>query len=218
MAVTESGCADGGVIFMPPPVKAPALSPEAKILAAFERVQSSVRTRLWASGQRNRLTPLQAQVLVLLAEHTAANTVSEAAARCGVTKATMSACVQALERKSLLHRLPDTVDNRRAKLALTPSGVVAAQQLQSEMRVFSDILAGIGEPACAQLWQNMVTVLRRMEQNGLVPRQGMCFSCAHFIGGAGDAPDHCRLLGQPLKPTDIQLDCPEHRLQDSAHA
>lgn len=194
------------------------MSPEGKILAAFERVQSSVRTRLWASGQRHRLTPLQAQYLVLLAEHTAANTVSEAAARCGVTKATMSACVQALERKDFLQRLPDAADSRRAILALTPAGTAAASQLQAEMQIFSAALADIGEPACAQLWQNMVTVLRRLEQNGLVPRQGMCFSCAHFVGGEGDRPDYCRLIGQELKPADIQLDCPDHRPQNAAHA
>ncbi len=181
-------------------------------------MQSSVRTRLWASGQRHRLTPLQAQVLVLLAEHTAANTVSEAAARCGVTKATMSACIQALERKSLLCRVADAADSRRAQLALTPNGATAAAQLQSEMQVFSAALADIGEPSSAELWQNMVVVLRRLEQNGLVPRQGMCFSCAHFVGGTGDKPDYCRLLGQSLTPADIQLDCPDHRLSKVAHA
>lgn len=203
---------------MPSPVIAPALSPEAKILAAFERVHSSVRTRLWALGQRYRLTPLQAQVLVLLAEHTAANMVGKAAERCGVTKATMSACVQALERKNLLERVTDASDCRRAKLALTPAGAVAAAQLQAEMRVFSSTLADIGEPACAQLWQNMVVVLRRLEQSGLVPRQGMCFSCMHFVGADGNSGDFCRLLDQSLSPADIQLDCPEHRLPKAAHA
>ena len=194
------------------------MSPEAKILAACERVQASIRTRLWASGQRYRLTPLQAQYLVLLADNTAANTVSEAAARCGVTKATMSACVQALERKSLLRRLPDKSDSRRAKLALTPTGTAAAQELQDELKIFSTTLAGIGETACAQLWENLVAALRRMEQDGLVSRQGMCFSCVHFVSSAEGRPDYCRLLGQPLMPADIQLDCPEHRPQDSVYA
>lgn len=194
------------------------MSPEGKILAAFERVQSSVRTRLWACGQQHRLTPLQAQVLVLLAEHTAANTVSEAAARCGVTKATMSACVQALERKDFIHRLPDAADNRRAKLALTPGGMAAARRMLSEMQIFADTLAGIGQPACDQLWENMVAVMRRLEHDGLVPRQGMCFSCAHFIGGEGGRPDYCRLLEQSLAPADIQLDCPDHRPQNALHA
>ncbi|MEL7472812.1 MAG: MarR family transcriptional regulator [Planctomycetota bacterium] len=70
-------------------------------------------------------------------------TPSELADRCGVTRATMTGVLDALEREGLIERRPDVEDRRMLQISVTPSG---EERLESILPVYFSSVRALMAP------------------------------------------------------------------------
>jgi DNA-binding MarR family transcriptional regulator len=102
-----------------------------RLADAIERLGHGLRSLAQHSARGQGLSPLQQQVVLMLAQQpTARREVNALAAEFDVTTPTMSDAVGALERKQMLTRSPGP-DGRRRLLTLTGRGEAVARELST---------------------------------------------------------------------------------------
>ena len=60
----------------------------------------------------------------------------------------------------------------------------------------------------------LLRLIAELQAAGLITVARMCRSCVFFDPDVHDdpqAPHHCRLLDQPLKLTELRVDCPDYQ-------
>jgi DNA-binding MarR family transcriptional regulator len=197
----------------------PALPPgsrdlDTKLVAALERIGQALRVELRERAAQEGLTPTQAQILLHLAsERPPRRRVGALAAALDVRQPTISDAVGALERKGLLERRRDRTDARAASLRLTARGRAVGDRLGAwDERARAEVrrLPQTAREGSLSLLLDLIAGLQRA---GLVGVARTCPTCRFFRFEArphAARPHHCALLGVPLGPGDLRLDCPEH--------
>ncbi len=195
--------------------------PAATITDALERLSQVQRVLLQEVSTAQGLSPIQVRILGLVTD--AAVRPSELAGRLGVTRATVTDAVRALEGKGLVVVAPDPHDGRGRLLQITADGQSVAGRVASWGMPVTHHLAALplGDQG---------SVLAGLQADGLVPRARMCLTCRFFrpptgsgergrsaaataSTGRADSPGvaRCELLGADLPDTALRLDCPEHQ-------
>ena len=195
--------------------------PSATITDALERLSQVQRVLLQQVSTAQGLSPIQVRILGLVTA--AAVRPSELAGRLGVTRATVTDAVRALEGKGLVVVAPDPHDGRGRLLQITADGQSVAGRVASWGMPVTHHLAALplGDQG---------SVLAGLQADGLVPRARMCLTCRFFrpptgsgergrsaaataSTGRADSPGvaRCELLGADLPDTALRLDCPEHQ-------
>lgn len=185
---------------------------DSKIVAALERLNQAFRVLLWEKAQQHGLSPIQIQILVFIANHSAPlRRVGHLAREFGMTAATISDAVSTLEEKKLLQRVTSTEDRRAVNLKLTTAGKRLAQRLTGWADSVRDALGGIAEPEQAATLNSLMNLIDALQKSGTVTAARICFSCRSFALAADPAvPHYCRLLERPLATADLRVDCAEH--------
>lgn len=187
---------------------------DAKVVAALERIGHVLRLLLWDAVKERGLTPVQAQILLYIRSHgEERRRVSHIAREFGLTPATVSDSVSALETKGLLRRQAWKGDARVATLRLTDAGVAAARELQGWTKPLRESVADLppGEQEEALLF--LMGLIERLQQRRVITVARMCITCRFFRRDEHPgalAPHHCALLDKPLAVSDLRVDCPEH--------
>lgn len=137
----------------------------------------------------------------------------ELAREFGLTPATVSGAVGALERKGLVQRGGDLDDGRAVALHLTPRGRELAGELGAWDRPLRERLRGFSrEEKEGALWL-LLRLIGALQEEGVITVSGMCVSCRYFLPYAhpgAERPHHCALLKAPLAAGELRLDCPDH--------
>jgi len=180
-----------------------------KIVIALERIAEAFRVLLWNEGKAIGLSPIQIQTLIFLLFHSPEKRkVSFLAGEFNMTKATISDAVKALELKGLIEKEPEPHDTRSYVIHLTEKG----REIAEKTSLFAgELLAPIEEMAendKENLLLSLLDIIRHLNEAGVITMQRMCLTCVHY---AADPP-YCRLLGQPLAPAELRIDCPEHQV------
>ncbi len=186
-----------------------------KIGAALERLSHVIRTLLWEEAVESRLTPVQIQALIYLSSHQESLCrVNQVAEEFGLTPATVSDTISALENKGLLYRIPWGKDRRVSILRLTEKGQQAAEKAS---RWNESLLKQIKPFPPQEKQQVLVFLLKLIEalyHTGVINVARICQTCRFFRPYAHPnsyAPHHCALMDKPLAESALQVDCPDHK-------
>ena len=185
-----------------------------KIVAALERLSQAFRMLLQEEAQRWGVSPIQARFLVHLLHHgDELGRVGHLAKEFGLSRATVSDAVSALETKGLVRREAWPRDGRVAILRLTPSGEEAAAGLSGWADIVEEQLGSFVPEEKEAVMLFLMRLISALQGAGVITVARMCVTCRFFRPNAhlGSAsPHHCALLDLPLSGADLRTDCPEH--------
>lgn len=183
-----------------------------KIVVALERIAEAFRVLLWNESKSNGLSPLQMQLLVFLLHHPHAQNrkVSQLAAEFNMTKATVSDAIKTLLNKGLLSKTPDPTDSRSFMLNLTDSGAAIARKAALFTSEIQTPVEQLSEEDKANLLLSLLSIIRHLNQAGVITVQRMCFNCSHFRPNHQGHTYYCNLLNAPLTNSDLRVDCPDY--------
>lgn len=189
-----------------------------RTLVALSKIGLALRSEAWRETAPRGLNPTQAQVLVVLRQAPAAGLrLSQIADRLGVSAATVSASVSALERKGLVHKERAADDARALAVSLTPAGRAEA----GEMAEWPDLLLGavgvLDEAEEAVFLKALLKVIRQLQERGRISPARMCVTCRYFRPDVHDDPErphHCAFVDAPFGDRNLRVDCGDHEPAD----
>lgn len=180
-----------------------------------------MRLLLWDAVKERGLSPLQAQLLIYIRDHREdLCRTSQIAREFGLTPATVSDALSALEAKGLVRRATWVGDARVSTLHLTDAGSAMATDVDGWV---TSLLESLGDLPLEQREGALLFLMRLIEglqRRGIVTVARMCVTCRYFrpdAHPAEPAPHHCALLNKPLPVSGLRVDCPEYEPM-TAHA
>jgi len=183
-----------------------------RVSTGLAKIGMALKARAWRGASPERVTPTQAQALVLLRGAPRGLRLDEVAKGLGVTAPTASDAVAALVSKGLVSR-GRSVDNHRAvALTLTADGAALADRV-AEWPDFLLRAVGTLEPAeQAAFLRGLVKIIRTLQEAGDIPPQRICVSCRYFrpnVHSDHERPHHCAFVDAPFGDRHLRLDCLE---------
>ncbi|GAB7191955.1 MarR family winged helix-turn-helix transcriptional regulator [Kineococcus sp. NUM-3379] len=191
---------------------------DARLAAAVERLGAAQRGALRARASAAGLSPIQAQLLGCLRDAPPARRRTGAlAAELDVTAPTVSDAVAALRRKGLVTAAPVPGDRRGQVLALTDAGHDVVRGALGPADPLAAALAGHDGPGARARKESALPLLldlvADLHRAGVIGVARTCTTCRFFrrdLAPGTAAPHACALLGAPLGPGDLRVDCAEH--------
>jgi DNA-binding MarR family transcriptional regulator len=183
----------------------------AQLAAGLAKVGLVLRHHAWERSGGRGLNPTQSQILAALREGPSG--VGEIADRLGVTRATVSDSVAALERKGLVRKRESSKDARRVVLTLTPRGRRESKLIAVGPETLHDAAASLTPEEQGVFIRALVKLIRALQDQGEISVSRMCSSCRYFTPFAHDDPEkphHCGYVGAPFGDRELRLDCDEH--------
>ena len=185
----------------------------AKIVAALERISETFKVLLWEKANEHALSPIQIQIVLFIAYHSAEQaSVSHLAREFNVSKPTISDAVKVLHQKGLVKKLKNEVDKRAYTLSLTSKGrsvLANTHDFGEPIRILALTFSKRDQAHFLQMLNKMIYGLHNMNILGV---QRMCLTCRHFL--EMKHKNFCRLLDQELESKDLRIDCPEFILKE----
>lgn len=177
----------------------------------LSRLAAHARQVTWQAGEREGLTPTQAEALDLVARQDEGIRLTVLASQLQVTQPTASDAVAALVRKGLLARHADPTDRRAMLLRVTRDGEALLARWPAG---FATSIAFLSEDRRELLLGLVTEVITGLVGTGAIPPQRMCRTCRFFardVHPGSDRPHHCRFVDLPLANNDLRIDCTEHQ-------
>lgn len=199
-----------------PPFEEAAGTLDERLASDLARIALAARHELFRAAAPHGLSPVQAQVLVALSEGVALR-VGELSSRLGLTPATLSDSVAALERRRLVTRRRDAADGRGVLVRATRRGAEIGRSLALWPEFLANALALLPVEEKEVLLRAVVRLVRDLIERGVVQEARMCVMCRHFRPRVHDDPErphHCALADVPFGDRGLRLDCPGHRRAD----
>lgn len=182
---------------------------ESKIVVALERISEAFRVLLWQESKDNALSPIQNQILIFLLFHPAEKCrVGYLAQEFNMTKATISDAIKVLLQKNLVEKQNDLQDSRSFSLLLTEGGKAFAQKSAAFAQAIEKPLYQLSDDNKATVLLSLLNVIEKLNQEGIITIQRMCFSCRFYQNTEGG--HYCRFLEKPLKNSELRVDCVEY--------
>ena len=182
-----------------------------RLADGLARLAAVARQIDWHNAEMEGLSPTQADILNFAVSRPTGVRLSAAAAQAGVTKATASDAVAALERKRLIDKRPDPLDRRALALVATNEG----RALQGRWPAsFEAVIGGLNAAEQETLMRLVAKMIRALQLKGLIAPQRTCVSCQFFRENAAPGqpePHYCAFVGAPMGDRHLRVDCPEHQ-------
>lgn len=187
---------------------------ENKVLIAVERISQGQRAFYQELGTRHGVTPLQIQLLELIAYGAPpVGHVGELAREIGVTQPSASEAIASLEDKGHVSRAVDTSDRRRSLIALTEQGRSLATQLNEERGTIRQALGIRNEEENGELLSTLVDLMATFHQAGIIGVVRACSTCV-FLTHQADDTKFCNSLKVTLGQSDLRVNCRLHEPRD----
>ena len=184
----------------------------------LRRLGQLAHTISWDQWPARRLTPTQRRILDFLGTRHDNITLSAVARELGVTPATASDSVAALESKGLIRKRRSHLDGRALALMLTTEGRQSVTELAALPDPLQAAFSGLTEKEQEVFYRSAVKMIRDLQEVGALPPSRMCVRCRYFDpfrNPQSPTPHYCHLVGAPLADRHLRLDCPEHDLPDA---
>lgn len=179
-----------------------------KIIIGFEKIAQTLNALAWHSGKPYQLNPMQARLLAFLSKHKGrGHRITMLAKEFGVSKASISESVSALQRKQLISKSVES-GNRNTVIATTPLGQLAAIEAGAYTNLLALSINNLPPANKENLFKAIHQLVFALYTNGALPVQRMCFNCGNYILQNGD--HYCTLLKTTLATTALEIDCPDH--------
>jgi DNA-binding MarR family transcriptional regulator len=192
----------------------PDLPLDKRVTTGLAKIGIALKQQAWAEAGDRGLTPTQGQVLALLRANPRGMRLGVLAEQLGVTAATTSDSVTALQRKGLVAKEPTAGDGRGVAVVLTPTG---SREAAAAAAWPDFLLEAVGELSTAEqatFLRALVAMIRTLQENGRIPVARMCVSCRFFRPFQHDnpaRPHHCAFVDAPFGDGELRLDCPDHQ-------
>lgn len=194
-----------------------ALSLPQALASALRRLAHLAHTSSWDQWAAQRLTPTQRRILDVVASRRESLTLSALARELGVTPATASDSVGALESKGLVEKRRSDVDGRALALMLTSEGRSSVTALAARPDPLQAAFGALTADEQEVFYRSAMKMIRGLQETGQLPVSRMCLRCRHFepFRSPGSAyPHYCQLASSPLADRHLRLECPEHEAGD----
>ncbi len=183
----------------------------------LEQLAHLVRAQSWRQDGTPSLPPTQSAVLSMLEGTADGLRARQIAARLGVSPASLSESLKAMEGKRWIRRTPDPVDARAARVRLTAAGSRMAAQLQRSDRGMGPLVEALGEADLGALLRVTQLLVDEAQEQGLATGLRTCLGCEFFrpfASGRRDAPHVCAFVDKPFGDAELRVDCAEQRPAD----
>ncbi|MGB3388681.1 MAG: MarR family transcriptional regulator [Pseudaminobacter sp.] len=184
----------------------------AQIVAGLAQVASFLRMSGWRNAEPLGLTPTQGACLSLL-ENRGPNRVTVLAKLLGVTQATASDVIAALERKRLVLRQADPADGRATQVRLTQEGRALAARMSASPVPLAKAVEALDEEESAGMRRALSKIILELQEAGAIEPQRLCLTCRFFQPYKhSDAakPHHCAFVDAAFGDASLRLDCNDH--------
>jgi DNA-binding MarR family transcriptional regulator len=187
------------------------------LASALRRLANLAHSSSWDQWATQRLTPTQRRILDVVASQRESLTLSALARELGVTPATASDSVGALESKGLVQKRRSDVDGRALALMLTSEGRSSVIALAALPDPLQDAFGVLSEDEQQIFYRSAIKMIRGLQQSGALPVSRMCVRCRFFdpFRTPGSAmPHHCHLVNSPLADRHLRIECAEQEVGD----
>src|SRR5215475_3528349 len=187
------------------------------LASALRRLTHLAHTSSWDQWAVQRLTPTQRRILDVVASRRESLTLSALARELGVTPATASDSVGALESKGLVQKRRSEVDGRALALMLTSEGRSSVTALAARPDPLQDAFGTLTAAEQEMFYRAAIKMIWGLQESGALPASRMCLRCRHFEPFRApdtEYPHHCHLAGSPLADRHLRLECQEHEAGD----
>lgn len=184
----------------------------------LERLTGLVRNQAWRDGGDASLHPAQRALLAALASEGESMRPGELAARLGVSAASISDSIRAIEAKGWIERAQDPDDARARRLSLTGAGADLIAGVQRADGGLGRLLQTLTDQDAAALLRIVQLLIHQAQAQGLASGIRTCLGCAYFrpyANAANDAgqPHFCAFVGAPFGDAELRTDCAEQTPQ-----
>ncbi|MFO0728517.1 MAG: MarR family transcriptional regulator [Myxococcota bacterium] len=188
-----------------------------RIATGLHKIGLAMKQQTWQQAYGEGLSATQGQILAALATH-GALTATELSQRLGVTLPTISDSVRVLVEKALVSKSPDPRHPRASLLTLTKPGAALGGRARSWPEFMAAAVSELSADEQRAFFSGVVKMIRSLQDQALIPLEGMCVTCVHFRPNVrtGPAPHHCALVDAPLANDQLRIECPEHEVADRA--
>ncbi|WP_221354126.1 MarR family winged helix-turn-helix transcriptional regulator [Streptomyces beigongshangae] len=191
----------------------PGTPPHEQLMVGITRLGQALRISSYRNTGPHRLSPLQADIIVLLAGDPRPRRLSELAVSLASTPPTISDAVKTLTAKGLVERRRDVSDARAVSLTLTQAGGAEAERLARLPAEFTEAMSALGQEDLAAMLRGMSSMIRSLQDQRAVPVTRMCLTCSHFrprVHPDSDKPHHCAFVDNAFGDAELRLECPDH--------
>lgn len=187
-----------------------------QIAAGLGQLAGFLRMAAWREAEPLGLTATQTTCL----SHISARgpiRVTMLARLLGVTQATASDVVAALQRKKLVERRPDPADGRATRVHLTSAGARIARRTSLPPEALARAIGSLASDERAGLRRALSKTILSLQQEGAIEPQRLCLTCRFFRPYAhsdADMPHHCAFVDAAFGDASLRLDCRDHEEAD----
>lgn len=185
-----------------------------KLVQGLAKIALAIRHNQQAAAGPRGLTPTQAQILALVVSGTGPQ-LNWIADWLGVTPATASDAVTALEHKGLVEKRRSPEDARRMAIALTARGRSVIRDIGVLPEALLDAAETLQPEEQEVLLKLIVKLIRALQSRGEIPIARMCVTCQHFrphVHADPATPHHCAFVDAAFGDEAQMIDCPDHEL------
>lgn len=189
--------------------------------AGLEQLLALLRAQSWRDDDTPALPPTQAAVLRMLSEAPQGLRASQMAQRLGVSAASLSDSLKALQARQWIQRQPDPDDARATRVLLARAGRRTAAALRDPLRGLGRLLQDLDRRDIGALQRVVQLLILQAQRQGLASGHRTCLGCRFFrpyAGGSADKPHFCAYVEQPFGDPELRADCAEHEAADGALA
>jgi DNA-binding MarR family transcriptional regulator len=190
-----------------------ALSLPQALASALRRLAHLAHTTSWDQWASQRLTPTQRRILDVVATQRESLTLSALARELGVTPATASDSVGALESKGLVQKHRSKADGRALALMLTSEGQSSVTALAARPDPLQNAFGALTAAEQEVFYRAAIKMIRGLQESGALPISRMCLRCRHFEpfrAPKGEFPHFCHRAGLGLADRHLRLECQEY--------
>lgn len=189
--------------------------------AGLEQLLALLRAQSWREDDTPALPPTQAAVLRMLAEAPQGLRASQMAQRLGVSAASLSDSLKALQARQWIQRQPDPDDARATRVQLARAGRRTATALRDPLRGLGRLLQELDTKDIGALLRVVQLLILQAQHQGLASGHRTCLGCRYFqpyAGGSVAKPHFCAYVEQAFGDAELRADCAEHEAADAALA
>ena len=182
----------------------------------LEQLASLVRAQSWRTDKSPSLPPTQAAVIGMLDAGPVGLKARQIAERLGISPASLSDSLKALEAKGWIVRDGDPADRRAALARLSRQGRAIAKQLCDPGQGMGRLVQDLEEEDVGALLRVTQLLVMQAQHQGLATGLRTCLGCRFFrpYGGSSNQPHFCDFIGQPLGDSELRMDCAEQSPAD----
>ena len=187
-------------------------------LAGLEQLFALLRAQSFRDDDTPALPPTQSAVLRMLHEQPQGLRASQMAQRLGVSAASLSDSLKALQARDWIRRQPDPADARATRVRLARGGRRVAAALNDPLRGLGRLLQGLPSHDIGALLRVVQLLVRQAQVQGLASGHRTCLGCRYFRpyqGGQTGLPHYCAFVQQPFGDAALRTDCAEHEAAEA---